>query len=162
MTVLKPVPGAVTYDLGDVVPLAVLLTDNTGAAADAGLMVLTVTLPDLAIQTFLGRLQEIVFKRAVDFPHVVGVPENEREIIQVDFPKEARMFFHGFGRGLVDSSINALVHLSGQNDGLSSRDLPSRNGHCFDSPARPGYKRLQGIENQAAFLRVGEPMAKFF
>jgi hypothetical protein len=46
MTDLSPVAGKVTYDLGDVVPLAVLLTDNAGAAADAGAMVLTVTLPD--------------------------------------------------------------------------------------------------------------------
>src|SRR4051812_47275294 len=46
MTDLTPVAGKVTYDLGDVVPLAVLLTNDAGAAANAGAMVLTVTLPD--------------------------------------------------------------------------------------------------------------------
>ena len=35
------------FDLGDPVPLAVYITDDTGAAANAGAVVLTVTLPDL-------------------------------------------------------------------------------------------------------------------
>ncbi len=35
-----------TYDLGDVASLAVAITDSAGAAANAGAVVLTVTLPD--------------------------------------------------------------------------------------------------------------------
>lgn len=42
---------AALHDLGDVIPLSIFITDDTGAAADAGAVVLTVTLPDGSVLT---------------------------------------------------------------------------------------------------------------